>query len=87
MTHKIDAIADRYGVSERVVRTWIEDGSLIALNVSAKRDSKKPRYVITDAAIALFEAARSTLPVATTEKVKRKPRLSPVPNYFGAKTG
>ena len=87
MTHKLKAIAERYAVSERTVRHWIEVGDLRALDVSAKRGSRKPRFVVTDESLAAFEAARSTAPVREAPPRRRKPRLNTVPNYFASSAG
>jgi excisionase family DNA binding protein len=48
-------VAQRYGVGLDMVRSWIEDGVVRAVNTS---DSEKPRYVITPEALEQFEASR-----------------------------
>ncbi len=69
-TYTVAALAERYGVSVDTVRRWIGSGELGAVCVSADKASKRPKYVVTAAALAAFEAARE----AGQSKPRRTPR-------------
>ena len=63
-TYTPDEIAERFGVSPETVMAWLRAGELGGLNVSRSANSKKPRYRITSASLAAFEAARAVTPPA-----------------------
>jgi hypothetical protein len=65
-------VAALYRVTEATVLTWIRTGDLKAVNVGRTRAAKKPRWRITAAALAEFEAART--PTPATPRVRRKQR-------------
>lgn len=52
-------IQKRFGVSEGTVLGWIRGGELAALNVGRSPRSAKPRWRVSPAALAAFEAART----------------------------
>jgi hypothetical protein len=54
-------VAARYGVDANKVVAWIRSGQLRAINTATKAGGR-PRYRISPAAVALFEAARTTVP-------------------------
>ncbi len=62
-------VAERYAVPVSRVKAWIRSGELVAIDVSRKAGSRKPRFVVTPAALADFERPRSTRPPA---KAKRR---------------
>ena len=62
-------VAEKYDAPVARVRAWIKNGELVAVDVSRKAGSRKPRYVVTEAALADFERSRSTRPAV---KVKRR---------------
>lgn len=66
------AIAKRYTVSVETVLKWIKAGELKAVNVSRSARSGKPRYRVSDAALAEFEQARSAA-VPTPKPARRRP--------------
>jgi len=51
-------LARRWGISPDKVLLWIHNGELPALNV-AKRPNGRPRFVISQKSIEVFEARRS----------------------------
>jgi len=58
MAYDIQAICRRLGVGEHTVLRWIHHGELRAFNVARRRDGK-PRWRITESALAEFEASRT----------------------------
>jgi excisionase family DNA binding protein len=53
-------IAEIAGVHERTVKDWIAAGELRAVNLSRKRNSKKPRLRVLESDWQAFLASRST---------------------------
>jgi hypothetical protein len=65
-------ICERYGVSEHTVLGWIHACELRAVNVGRSPGAKKPRWRISEQALADFEAARTpTLPAPRRVRGKR----------------
>lgn len=58
-TLSVRDVCERYGVAEQTVLGWIRSGELRALNCSRRPDAKKPRWRITQEALAAFELARA----------------------------
>ncbi|WP_171473414.1 helix-turn-helix domain-containing protein [Frigoriglobus tundricola] len=54
--------AERFGVGPATVLAWIRAGELPAVNVSRSPRSKKPRWRVSEAALAAFEARRAGTP-------------------------
>ncbi len=52
--------AEHCGVSEYVVRQWVKNGELRAVNVSISSTSKKPRLKVRTDDLEAFNAVRST---------------------------
>lgn len=63
-------VAKRLAVDPSRVRAWIVNGSLRAINVGD--GSQRPRYRISPADLAAFEAARSAGPQPKISRVRRK---------------
>ncbi|MDB5388934.1 MAG: Helix-turn-helix domain protein [Planctomycetaceae bacterium] len=75
-------IADRYGINQSKVLTWIASGELIAINTVTRRGDK-PRWKIAPSALATFEAGRSSKPpVATPARRQRTRDTSDDVDYF-----
>ena len=53
-------VAVRYGVGINKVLRWIREGEILAVNVAEKVDQERPRWRISVAAVADFEARRSS---------------------------
>ena len=70
----LDQVAERYAVPTSRVRAWIRAGELVAVDVSKKAGSRKPRYIVTETALTDFERGRSTRPAARNAR-RRKPRI------------
>ena len=66
--------ANQYAVTVRTTLALIEAGELAAIDVS--RRGGKPRWRISEAAIAAFEQRRTARPAAAKTKVARKPRAA-----------
>jgi len=72
-TYTVAAVAERYHVSSNTVLRWIRSGRLRGINVSAKKGSKKPRFVIRSDSLEAFELERGE--GATLPAVKSKYKL------------
>jgi excisionase family DNA binding protein len=77
----VGEIAERYGVTEHTVLGWIRSGELKAVNVGRRAGSKKPRWRVSQAAVAAFEAARSATPATEGRRVKRAAEADVVKFY------
>jgi transposase len=58
----VAAVAARFGVTVATVLQWIHSGELRALNVARKPSTKKPRWRVSEEALAEFEVSRSHEP-------------------------
>ena len=72
MTFDIKQLSKRYAVSSSTVTSWIRNGELAACCVSRSPSSRKPRYRVTEAALADFEALRAAVPVPPKATRRRK---------------
>ena len=80
-THLPREIAERYRVSVDKVLAWIRSGELVAIDVSTNAKRGKPRWRISEADLATFEARRTATP--PSPKTKRRRRRDPaVIEYF-----
>ncbi len=68
-------IAKRYHVDPNTVIGWIRAGELRAINI-ARRDARKPRFLIDVADLEAFEAGRAVVP---RPKLGRPPRKRELP--------
>lgn len=67
-------VAKYLRVSEDKVRHWLATGELVGIN-TATTLAGKPRWVITPAALAAFEARRTSTPVPKPARRRRQPEL------------
>jgi excisionase family DNA binding protein len=81
MTLSVSEVCQRYGVGENTVLGWIARGELRALNVGRSRAAKKPRWRITEDALAAFELARTSTPPPATRRKKRTAPLEVIDRY------
>jgi excisionase family DNA binding protein len=72
-TFSIDDICERFGVSRATVLRWIRVGELLAVNVSRRRDSKKPRWRVSAEALAQFERLRTPTPPPPRASRRKRP--------------
>jgi transposase len=68
MTYDVNDIMRRYNVTQHTVLGWIASGELKAINVGTVPGKRKPRWRITEAAIAEFEAQRATTPTKPRQR-------------------
>jgi len=78
----IAEIAARFGVGERTVGGWIQDGHLKAVDVSRKLGSRKPRLRISDESLREFERLRSATASTSVAPRGRKRRSAEVVDLF-----
>jgi hypothetical protein len=71
--HTIAGLSARFGVTEHTVLGWIRTGELKAINVGRRARAKKPRWRITDDALAAFEALRTPSPPSPTSPRRKRP--------------
>jgi hypothetical protein len=73
-------LAKRYGCDVKKIRTWIESGELRAFDASTKRD-KKPRYLIDETDVQVFELSRQVQPPPPRVN-RRRPHDPSVIQFF-----
>ena len=71
-TLSVRDLCERYGVTETTALTWIRTGELRAINVGRRSGAKKPRWRVTEEALAAFEALRTPTPPVPRGR-RRKP--------------
>jgi excisionase family DNA binding protein len=72
-TLSVRDLCEHYGVSEHTVLGWIRSGELKAVNVGRWPGSKKPRWRITEEALAAFEQARTPTPPPSRARRRKRP--------------
>lgn len=75
-------VAQRAGVGLDTARAWVRSGELAATDCSAKRNSKKPRWRVSPADLAVFEQLRGNQGDRPKSKPRRKPSMEGVTQYF-----
>jgi excisionase family DNA binding protein len=66
-------LCERYGVGEHTVLGWIRSGELRAVNVGRRPGAKRPRWRITQEALAAFEMARTQTPPPPKSRRRNRP--------------
>jgi len=80
--HPLDVVAEKLGVDERTVRSWIAKGELRAVNLSRDRNSRKPRLRILEDEVDRFLTARTTAANPRAASIAaRRPKLPPVGDW------
>jgi excisionase family DNA binding protein len=82
----VQDIQKRYGVTDHTVLEWIDSGELKAINVGRRSGKKKPRWRISEKALADFEQLRTPTPTATTPR-SRKRRTADVIEFYPVGSG
>jgi hypothetical protein len=72
MTFSVKDLCEHFVVGEHTVLGWISRGEILAINVGRRPGSKKPRWRITEKALADFEAARTATPPQPRAQRRRK---------------
>jgi hypothetical protein len=72
-------LAARWGIDAHKILSWVRSGELRAIDVSTRRGGK-PRYLIDQADIAVFEQRRTVQPPAPIPRRRRK--ASNIVEYF-----
>jgi len=71
-------LAARWGVAPEKIVFFIRSGELRAIDASRIRGrGHRPRYLIDEADIEAFEAARQVTPASPTPQRRRRPALPP----------
>ena len=68
------------GVREHTILSWIRNGELRAFNVGVSPGKKKPRWRITEEALAAFEMLRT--PSAPAPKAHRRRQAADVIQFY-----
>jgi excisionase family DNA binding protein len=71
--YTVEDLTNRYGVTVHTVLSWIHSGELKAVNVGRTPAGKKPRWRITEQALAEFEALRTPTPPIPRAKRRKRP--------------
>jgi hypothetical protein len=66
-------LARRWGIDKAKVLAWIRSGELRAINV-ATRPTGRPRYLIDQHDVFVFEQAREVIPACPPPRVRRNRR-------------
>ncbi len=74
-------LAKQWGVSADKIVGFIRSGELRAIDVSSRRGSPRPRFLIDIKDIELFEVNRAVVPPAPKTKRRRK-RDTTVKEFF-----
>ena len=69
-------LAKRYGVEPSKIIAWIKAGELRAVNI-ATRSTGRPRYIIDEEDVAVFESRREAKPPVTSARRPRRPAGQP----------
>ena len=70
-TYSIKDLCERFAVGEHTVLNWIRRGELKAINVSRKPVGR-PKWRITQDALAAFEVARTPTPAQPRTRQKKQ---------------
>jgi transposase len=79
MTFSVKDLTDRFGVGEHTICEWIRRGELAAINV-ARKPGTRPKWRVTEEALAAFELARTATP--PPERVRRRKHTAGVIEYI-----
>jgi excisionase family DNA binding protein len=74
-------VARRYRVGEHTILRWINSGQLLAVNVGRSPGARKPRWRISEQALADFEAARRTT-APPPPRTRRRQRPADVIEFY-----
>ena len=72
MTHAVRQLSERYSVSQHTILAWIRGGELRAVDVS-RNPGGRPRWRITEKALAAFEALRTPTPAPAMKRRRKQP--------------
>lgn len=78
-TYGVREVRERYGVGEHTVLKWIRGGELKAIDVS-RTPGGKPKWRITEQALAEFEALRT--PTPPLPRAARRKRTADVVEFY-----
>lgn len=73
-------VAARYGVTVQSVLAWIHAGELRAVNVGRNPNARRPRWKVTEEALAAFEERRAK--PAPMPRASRKRRPADVVRFY-----
>jgi excisionase family DNA binding protein len=71
--YTVQDIQRRYGVSVHTVLGWVRSGELRAVNVGRRAGAKKPRWRVSEEALAAFEQLRTPTPPPPRARRKKRP--------------
>lgn len=80
--YSVREVAGLLGVSTRTVDTWVTAGELRAFHVSQAGNSRKPRWRISEVALAEFTEARAKAPPQPKKKRRARQPAGEVHDYL-----
>jgi len=81
-TFSVRDLVTIYSVTEQTALGWIAQGDLAAINVGRTLGKKKPRWRITEKALADFELLRAAQTAPPTTRRRKKKLSSDVVEFF-----
>lgn len=79
MTFGVKDLCERFAIGEHTILGWIKRGELKAINVSRKQGGR-PKWRITEEALAAFEQLRT--PTPTPSQTRRKRQSDTVTKFY-----
>lgn len=80
-SHTVREVADNYRVQQELVLGWIGTGLLPAINVAGIH-ATRPRWRISDEALAEFEKRRASSPMSSTKTHASRSSQRPIKQFF-----
>ena len=81
MTYSVRDLVQRFRVTEHTILAWISSGELAAINVGVTPGKKKPRWRVTQEALADFERRRMPTPPAPQSRRRKRPEEDVIERY------
>jgi excisionase family DNA binding protein len=76
----VQDLTNRYNVTVHTVLGWIRSGELRAVNVGRRPGARKPRWRITEDALAAFELSRT--PTPPPPRAQRRKRALEIIEFY-----
>jgi transposase len=78
--YSVKQVAERFGVNQHAILGWIAAGELVAVNVARNAGGQRPRWRISESALAEFELRRTKTP--PLPRAPRRKRAAEIVQYY-----